>query len=447
MAMVGLQSTRRIGLAFFAACFAALPLQAQESAPAPAETPPEDVLKLRNLSRSGTTWILSDEKSVLKDLRDAKDLYRQVAEGMMGQQQFALGTQNRQAALVQLREQSDLLGQQIAQFDQQLEALNFPGGGNLVQAQRDQINRQRQIVVAENNRVINQLNTLQEMNKDQDQDQKLELNAEVAQSREKYMQAVLDLRKSVNEVTDKYDKLAKNADVTRALVALSASSKTKHKLGPSKALLDAIKVLEKAEGSVQSETIELHREGGVFHVYANLGKVPTKMIFDTGAGLTTISAALASRIGLKSKPGDPTVQLKTADGTVVESKQMVIPLVRVGKFSIANVECAVMPKEKGNVDPLLGQSFFKHFKVEFSPEAGRLSLKRLETEAEPDAKAFAEAEPSKAASKTATKARKPRTQPKAAAKAKSKRATGGRQPAPAGGDQPAPTGAPADSPN
>ena len=38
-----------------------------------------------------------------------------------------------------------------------------------------------------------------------------------------------------------------------------------------------------------------------------------------------------------------------------------------------------MPAEKGDVDPLLGQPFFKHFKVDFSPEAGRLTLKRLET--------------------------------------------------------------------
>ena len=40
------------------------------------------------------------------------------------------------------------------------------------------------------------LNTLQEQNKDQgpDQEQTLQFNAEVAQSREKYMQAVFDLR-------------------------------------------------------------------------------------------------------------------------------------------------------------------------------------------------------------------------------------------------------------
>ena len=71
---------------------------------------------------------------MLKDLRDARDLYRQVAQGMMGQQELAFGAQNRQAALLQLREQNELLSQQIGQLDQQLEALNYPGAGGLVAA-------------------------------------------------------------------------------------------------------------------------------------------------------------------------------------------------------------------------------------------------------------------------------------------------------------------------
>ena len=146
----------------------------------------------------------------------------------------------------------------------------------------------------------------------------------------------------------------------------SASTKIKQKLGPSAKIRDAIKLLERAEGSVKSETIELHRENGVDHVYASLGKVSTKMVLDTGASFTTISAKLAGQIGLKPKPSDPTVRLTTADGTVIEAKQLFIPSVRVGKFTVQNVECAVMPAEKGNVDPLLGQTFFKHFKVEYS---------------------------------------------------------------------------------
>jgi DNA mismatch repair ATPase MutS len=97
------------------------------------------------------------------------------------------------------------------------------------------------------------------------------LNAAVAQSREKYMQAVLDLRKSVDDLTAKYDELAKNPEVAKALEALSASTKSKQRLGPSAKIRDAIKLLEKAERSVQSETIELHRENGVFRHGSMMG--------------------------------------------------------------------------------------------------------------------------------------------------------------------------------
>jgi clan AA aspartic protease (TIGR02281 family) len=267
---------------------------------------------------------------------------------------------------------------------------------------------------------------------------------EVAQSREKYMQAVVDLRKSVDELTAKYDKLSKYPEVTKALEALSTSMKTKHKLGPSAKVREAIKLLEKAEGSVQSATIDLQRENGVFHLYANLGKVPTKMVFDTGAGLTTISAKLASRIGFRPKVGDPTVRLKTADGTEVEAKRIVIPTVRVGKFTIPNVECAVMPLEKGDVDPLLGQSFFRSFKVEFSPDAGKLNLKKVNIDADAaEAKPLADSD-DKPSAKPASKGKRAVRQPRTTAKAK--RSTQGRS-SDSGNDSQSPTDRDVPEPN
>src|SRR5208283_3133920 len=122
---------------------------------------------------------------------------------------------------LQLRERSAVLDQSIAEFDVQLNALVAPpGGNNFVQQQRNVLSQQRNLLVAEHNQVVNQLNTLQEQqNQDQGQDQKLQLNAEVAQRREKYMQAIVDLRKSVDELTAKYDGLSKNPEITKALDA------------------------------------------------------------------------------------------------------------------------------------------------------------------------------------------------------------------------------------
>lgn len=410
-------------------------------APAPASTPadgtPEEVLKNLGLVRSGTTWVLPDEKTVLRDLRDARMLYDRVAQGMMRQQMLAYGTQNQQAVILQLRQRSAELNQSIAQLDAQLNNLVVPpGGNNFVQIQRQQVADQRNQLALAHNQIVNQLNTLQEQAqpKDPGDDPRLQLNAEVAQDREKYMQAVLDLRSSVDQVTEKYNAVAKNPQAAGALAALSASTKNRHKLGPSKAMLDAIKTLERVEGTVRSENITLHKEDGVFHVYATLNKVPTKMVFDTGAGITTISASLAKKIGLKPSPGDEAIQLKTADGTVITSKKTVIPTVRVGKFTISNVECAVMPENKGDVDPLLGGSFLKHFKFDFSPETGRLTLKKVETmEGESAAQEGAKAAAATKA-RAKSKAGGPRARPKTSSKAR--RGAKSRQPTPNDAGQP-----------
>ncbi len=433
--MVAYRAGRSIGLTVLLAAVATAAAQGQD--PAPAQPTPQAVLKSHNLERSGTTWILaSAEKNVLKDRADARAGYQQVYEGMMRRQEIEIGAEGRKSDIQDLREQSNILSQQIAAVNQQLNALAAPpGGNNFVNQELNQLSQQNNILVAQRDQVVAMLNALQEQNKDQGQDQKLQVNAEVAQSREKYMQAVLDLRKSVDDLTAKYDELAKNPEVAKALEALSASTKSKQRLGPSAKIRDAIKLLEKAERSVQSETIELHRENGVFHVYASLGKVPTKMVFDTGASLTTISTKLAGRIGLKPKTADPTVRLTTADGTVVEAKRLVIPSVRVGKFTVRNVECAVMPAEKGDVDSLLGQSFFKYFKVEFSAEAGKLSLKKMDTEADSaETKSVADAE-AKPSAKATTKGRRTVRPPRTTAK--SKRAPQGR-PSADGGDAQAP---------
>lgn len=350
--------------------------------PPPASDPrPDEVLKKYDLKRSGTFWVLPEETSILRDFRDARSIFREVGEGMSNQREMELGAQARKGMIQQLRIHHDELSRQIAQLDEQLRALVVPpGGNNFIALQRNQVAEQRNSLVDVRNRVINELNFRQEQAKTQDQDQRLQLNAEVAERREKYMQYVLDLRKSVDAITAKYAKIGKDPEVTAALTALSTASKSKHHLGPSKALSDAIKQLQKSEGSVKSETIKLQRDNGVFHVTAMLnGKVPAQMVFDTGAGVTTISAKLAARLGLKPDPADQKITLKTADGTEVESRLTRLKSVRVGKFTVNDVECAVMPEGKGDVDSLLGQSFFKQFKVEFSHEAGTLALKRLET--------------------------------------------------------------------
>ena len=57
------------------------------------------------------------------------------------------------------------------------------------------------------------------------------------------------------------------------------------------------------------------------------------------------------------KPTGRTVECVVADGTKVQAKEMIVRTVTVGRLTVKDVTCVVMPKEKGDVFPLLGQSF------------------------------------------------------------------------------------------
>ena len=92
-----------------------------------------------------------------------------------------------------------------------------------------------------------------------------------------------------------------------------------------------------------------------------------------------LPADLASQIGLKPGPNDREVKAVVADGSEVTARMMTIPSLRVGKFTVKDVECVVMPTEKKNVPALLGQSFHKYFTYKFTPETGKLILSKVET--------------------------------------------------------------------
>jgi clan AA aspartic protease (TIGR02281 family) len=146
-----------------------------------------------------------------------------------------------------------------------------------------------------------------------------------------------------------------------------------------------VKTLEKVEATVLTEDVTLRKEGGVFWIDATFnGKVTKPMVFDTGASSVVLPAEIAEEIGLKPGPDAETVKARVADGSEVEAKRMMIPSLRVGKFTVKNVECMIMPAGKANVPPLLGQTFHRHFIYKFTPDAGRLVLAKVE---EPEAPA------------------------------------------------------------
>ncbi|HEY2156227.1 MAG TPA: retropepsin-like aspartic protease, partial [Isosphaeraceae bacterium] len=171
-------------------------------------------------------------------------------------------------------------------------------------------------------------------------------------------------------------------------------------LGPSKAFLANVKLLENAEKSVLTENVPLRKEGGIFWVDVTFnGKVTKQMAFDTGASTVVLPADFASEIGLRPGPESPEVECQVADGSVVKARASSIPVMRVGQFTVRDVPCVVMPASKKDVPPLLGQTFQRNFTFKFNADAGKLSLTRVDV---PDAPAKPAAK-GKSAGKAAAK--------------------------------------------
>jgi clan AA aspartic protease (TIGR02281 family) len=204
--------------------------------------------------------------------------------------------------------------------------------------------------------------------------------ARAGRQREAYLQALLDLRRLVDATNARYAGLADDAEVTGALAAMNQrSTRIKYGLGPSRKYLDCVKELEQAEARVMTDTVTLHKDRGVLLVDVTLNdKVVQPMVFDTGASLVCLPADLAARVGLRPTATDPTVRLHTAGGGVMDAKLMKLAAVRVGKFRVDEVPCAVLPADRGRADPLLGGSFLRHFLHRISPESGRLNLTRVD---------------------------------------------------------------------
>ncbi len=327
--------------------------------PAPGAEPSaaEATLKEKELRRSGQTYVLPEESVVKEKLAAAQALYKQLSLAIARQRAFAQGVSDSKAMVQALMQQRMMYNQQLTQATTAVQHNQVVGALNVL---NDQINMIRQNA--------------------NDPEAASQVAAQVPRQREAFIQAVIDLRQLVDEATAKYEELADDDEVKEALEALNRSARAKVALGPSRAFLANAGLLKKVESAVLSETIDLRKEGGVFWLDVTFnGKVTKPMVFDTGAASVVLPHELASELGLKPGPDDPIVKAQVADGSIVEAKQMTIPSVRVGKFTIKDVVGIVMPAEKRDVPPLLGGTFHKYFSYNFSPESGRLVLSKVET--------------------------------------------------------------------
>jgi aspartyl protease family protein len=297
------------------------------------------------------------------------DLAKELAKSANLRKNLTLAAKELQA----VETQAQLLARTLTGLRQQHVALS----AQLANVAPDDVSTNNRIVGALN-AIEGQFDLLKEKQKEMEELQN-KARAKVNEAREAYVQMVLNSRKLADQIAADYELKAANPEVKGAIDKLNAATGKTVALGPSTAFAGNVRRLKALEDTVLSEEIPLRDSGGgTFHVNVVVnGKQQQEMVLDSGASLISLPLALAEKFGLKPSEKDPKITLQLADGREIEGRLMKLSSVRVGKFIVDNVECAVLGEDAVRAEPLLGMSFLEHFKFEVDASAKTLTMVKV----------------------------------------------------------------------
>jgi aspartyl protease family protein len=237
-----------------------------------------------------------------------------------------------------------------------------------------------------NNRIVGALNAtrgqmrqlLEQSN--QSTDRLKEARKKASEIRESYVQDVLSMRAKADEVTQQWARLAEDAAITAALERVNSALGAKFALKPSSSFTANMKQLKTMEDAVSSEAIKLENEGNSLWVTVMVnGKHTKRMIVDSGASTISLPDRMVRDMGIENLSSGMPIRVSLADGRVVPATLIKLGSVRVGKFTVEDVECCVLGPEAPDAPPLLGMSFLGQFKFEVDAQQAELKLVRVDS--------------------------------------------------------------------
>ncbi|MDB5305730.1 MAG: hypothetical protein JWM97_3279 [Phycisphaerales bacterium] len=319
-------------------------------APALRAAPAKDALKEQGLTKAGTAYVVTEEADVLAGMKTLRD------------EKKAVDTDNR----TRMGYEAKLAADRKFLKDSKKEAQGL---------------EERLAVVRDantHNRMVARLNLLI-VKAGEAIDEQKELADKISKvgsdSQTKFVDDLMSLSEKADAATEKYEKLADDPDVKSAL-----AKATPHlPLGPTPEFTAAIAELKKWREKVETEAIPLLEQGGVHLVDVRVNNESVPMILDPGSSTILLPGDVAEKLKMVPGPQDPTVQMRIADGSIVEGRQMMIKSVRVGRFTIENVACVVLQTNLKEAPALLGNSFLSHFIVKLDQKAGKLHLTEVES--------------------------------------------------------------------
>ncbi|MFN3168901.1 MAG: TIGR02281 family clan AA aspartic protease [Phycisphaeraceae bacterium] len=326
----------------------------------PAAADPAKTLEDAGLTKTGVEFVIAEEEEIIRARRDITTAQRDLRSAENDFRDAERKIAKAQAYIAALQREIDELDSRRLRADSQNEYARY------VEAIKE---KAREIEQAQQER--------QKFEKEQ--------QAKIDDARAAYIETMYTWVEKAKVVTDKYEALAKNEQVTKAIEELSEQDKRRYKLGPSRRFEIIQRDLAKAAEEYQRGAVDLRKEGNVMMIDVRInGKPIRSMILDTGASSISLPFLFAKDLGIEATAGDPIVQLQMADGKIVDAHEIKLKKVQVGEFIVEDVKAFILPESLHAAPALLGNSFLSNFTYEIDPERGKLILSRLKDEDKED---------------------------------------------------------------
>lgn len=290
-----------------------------------------------------------------------------------------------------LKNKRELIGLSIELENVRVEQLQRES--QIVNLKQLNINLNAQLVnassVKENNKIVGELNAnMSAIELIEKEIANLENNHTqglvfINQEREKFVAEVLKVREFSDSLDERMKTIAEDESFKKLLTEIETTTKKKTKpFKETKSLARLRGNLEKLESGVLSESIPLRDDGsGTFLATVTInGQSPVELCVDSGASLISLPQTLAQELNIVPGPDAKDIRLTIANGDIIEAKLVLLESVRVGKFTVNNVECAVLEESATNASGLLGMSFLGNYKWELDSAKAELKLMSVETE-------------------------------------------------------------------
>ena len=107
------------------------------------------------------------------------------------------------------------------------------------------------------------------------------------------------------------------------------------------------------------------------------GRVPARLLVDTGASISVLYPSVTDELGLAGAPAIGNTRIVLGDGHTVDARIVRLDSIAVGRTAVRGSAVALVNSPPPGIDGLLGMSFLSHFVVRVDSANGRLILDEL----------------------------------------------------------------------